>query len=223
MDGKMQKLRTAAVSIAIATAVVFAGSASAQTPPTSPTSTVNPKPTPDPSRPAPTFDSGPLVINVTLKLATSADGLVQDIPAGTKLQVVSGGGVCTEMPLPADAAQTIATAGALRLPPLDVPTKAAAEAKGVGVCPAPGEALTIVLALPGGSTISLLTTIWSAGTAFVDLTVTAPQPQSEAPSGLPSTGDRATGTRTRGPVFAGLVLVLAFGAAAAAVAVKRRA
>ncbi len=169
-----------------------------------------------------------MVINATLKFAVSADGLVQTVPDGSKIQIITDGGVCTELALPASALQTVAATKELRLASLEVPSKSSADAKAVRGCPAPGDRITIVLALAGGANIPLVTTIWSAGTAIVDLTVPAPQPLSEGPQrgggamGLPSTGDGATGSDATAWVVLGLIIALALGVGSVSLALKKR-
>jgi len=164
-----------------------------------------------------------MVINVTLRFAPGVNGAVQPVADGAKLQIVSALGICTEVALPPNAGQTIAATGELRVAPVDIParsTSAAAAAVNPN-CPAPGERLTIALALPGGSNLVLLTTIWSPGAADVTLTVPGPQPQSESgepanplpPSAqLPGTGTGHATTAT-GAGIAISVLLLSLSAA----------
>lgn len=213
----------------VTTAMITTLAASAQTPSGTGSATINPTPTVDAGRPAPSFEAGPLVLNATLKLATGIQGNVQTVPDGTKIQIATAAGVCVETALPTNATQLIAASKELRLPPIDVATKSSATRAGVipGNCPLPGDRFTIVLSFPNGSNIPLLTTIWSAGTANFDLTVPAPQSQSEAiepSSGTPSRlAFPATGVGDSGRSNDGLVLTLAAALGAVALLIGVRA
>jgi hypothetical protein len=122
----------------------------------------------------------------------------------------------------------------LRLPSFDVPRRdAAAAPAGVTLsnCPVPGGLFSLVLALPNGSAIALLSTVWSAGTASVDLTVPAPQPQelgadttnSNSPSAqLPSTGAASRGSGLFPWPFALALTLAAVGFLIASVPLVRR-
>jgi hypothetical protein len=180
-------------------AVVVARPVFAQSPVPTPAVT-DKSPTPESGRPLPVQESGTLTLDATLRVETSAAGASQDIPDGSKIQIVTGAGVCVEATMPSDAAKTLQATKELRLPSLVVPDRATARSvagASEAACPATGERFTIVLALPSGSTLSLLTSVWSPGSASIELTVPAPQPQSEAPDvrppastppRLPSTG-----------------------------------
>jgi hypothetical protein len=147
-----------------------------------------------------------MTVTATLTLDVSADGLFQDVPAGSKIQIVTGAGVCAEVALPSNASQTLATAKRLALPPIDVPTKAAAT---VDRCPAPGERFTIALLFPSGSSIALVTTIWSPGAASVEFAIPAPHPQSEGTQPrLPSAG-QGSASNTVTAMLVALSLLLA--------------